>query len=83
MDMFGILILSTAISISNTRNLASNEQDAYRAIMKASYIQTGMDKQVKNIEKKYTPNYVKEYGGWITLTGKVITSKKISYEWTF
>lgn len=83
MSMLGVFILTTAIGISTTRTPSSDAKDAYKALTKATYIQTGADKQAKNLERKYVPQYIKEYGGWITGTVKVIADRKISFEWTF
>lgn len=83
MDILGIFVLSTALTIGVTRGPASDQQSAYKALIKATYIQTGMDKEAKALEKRYVPKYIKEYGAWITLTGKIVTEKKVSYEWTF
>lgn len=83
MSIIGAFILTTAIGINVTRNPASEEQDAYKALIKATYIQTGTDKQVKLLEKKYIPPHLKKYGGVISGLSKVILDKKISMEWTF
>lgn len=78
-----IFVLSTAISISATREPASDTSGAYKALMKATYIQSGMNKQVKTMEKRYIPKVWKEYGGWLAGISKVITDKRVSFEWTF
>jgi len=83
MSMLGIFVLTTAIGIGASRSPASEEQDALKALAKATYIQTETDKQVKDLEKRYIPKELKEYGGWITGTTKAIVDKKVSFEWTF
>jgi hypothetical protein len=81
--MFGIFILTSAVSITSVRTPSSNQKDAYKALSKAMYIETGANKQVKELERKFIPKKVREYGGWITGTVKLMTEKKISLEWTF
>jgi len=81
--MLNILLLTTAIGIGASRSPASESKDAYKAIAKATYIKSGYDKKVKQLEKKVIPKDVREYGGWITGLTKVAIEKKISVEWTF
>lgn len=83
MGMLSIFVLATAINIDASRSPASKTNDAYRALAKATYLQTGTDKHVKTLEKKYIPKKVKEYGGWITAAMKVVSEQKVSLEWTF
>jgi hypothetical protein len=80
MEFISILVLSVAI---NTRAPSSDTRDALAAVAKAGYIQTGLDKKVKVLEKKYVPEVVRENAGWMTLIIKITNEKKISYEWTF
>lgn len=81
--MFGILILSTAIGVGSTRGPASEKEDALKALAKATYIQTGVNKQVKELEKEYVPEELRKYGGVLTGIAKAINEKKVSFEWTF
>ena len=81
--MVGIFVLTTAITIQSSRLPAGEAVDAYRALAKATYLQTESDQIVKNLEKKYTPKYVKEYGPWIAGITKVAIEKQFSVEWTF
>lgn len=83
MDMLGVFILSTAIGIGASRGPASEQEDAYKALMKATYLETDMDQKAKQFEKRYLPKELKEYGGWITGVAKIAKDRKISFEWTF
>ena len=83
MNMLNVLILSTAIGIGASSGLASERDDAIKALAKATYKEADLDKYVKHLEKKYIPKELKEYGGWITGTTKLVIEKKISGEWTF
>jgi hypothetical protein len=83
MSAVGVFILSAAIGVGASRSPASEQQDAYRALAKASYVYTGADKQIKQIEKKYTPEIFRKYGGWIAGITKAVNEQKISFEWTF
>lgn len=78
-----VFVLATAISVGISRAPSSQEQGAYTALMKATYIQTGLDKQANKLEKKYVSKEVEKYAGWITLTGKVVSEKRIAFQWTF
>lgn len=86
MNFVTVFFLTTAITVSTTRLPAGNYEDALKAAGKATYIQTGTDKVVNNLEKRYEPAFVKEYEkyeGWIVGIMKVTTEQKISLEWTF
>lgn len=83
MSFIGVFVLTTAITIEASRVPAGQAEDAYRALAKAIYVQTETDKVVKDLEKRYTPKIVKEYGGWIAGITKVMVEKQISLEWTF
>lgn len=80
-------ILSTAIAWGgpNPGQIVYDnpEKEAIRALGKACYREFGLDEVAKRLEKRYVPKYVKEYGVWPTLVIKVVTEKRISYEWTF
>lgn len=83
MTMLGIFIMSTAIGVGASREPASEKKDAYKALAKATYIQSGANKRLKELEKEYIPKPLKEYGGIISGATKIMTEKKISFEWTF
>lgn len=81
MMLLKVVILTTALHIQSAR--ARGEEDAYKALAKATYIQTGTDDMVSVLEKRYTPKVVKEYGGWIAGIAKVMNDRMISFKWTF
>lgn len=83
MTILHVFIISTAITVGADRVPSSNTQEAIKAVGKATYKQTGIDKRVKKLEKKYIPEQLREYGGWITMIIKVSSERKITYEWTF
>lgn len=83
MSMLGFLVLSAAIGVGGTRNPSAEKTDALKAVAKATYLQTETDKVAKELEKKYVSKKVKEYGGWITGTARIVHEQKISFEWTF
>jgi len=84
MSPFGALILTTSIALSSASNGAQNdEKTALIALGKATYIKSGLNVHVKNLEKRYISKEMREYGGWIAVIGKTIGEKKISIEWTF
>jgi hypothetical protein len=62
-EIINPLLLSTAILL--TPELASGDDTAaIKAFMKATYVQTGMNKQVKVLEKTYVNDDMRAYGGW-------------------
>lgn len=81
--MLNMLLLSTALGIGASRSPAAEQTRAYKALAKATYISSGANKQVKDIERKVISKDIREYGGWITGMSKLMIEKKISFEWTF
>lgn len=81
MSPIGFIIFATAFSIGDVAN-ADNQQKAIDALIKASYYQFDVDKEVKKIEEKYTPDLLKE-NPWIAYTAKVAIEKKITLQWKF
>jgi len=83
MSLIGTFILTTAISITASRSPASNEGDAYRALTKATFLQTGVDVKVKEFEEEYINEDVRKYTGWTMIVIKISSEKRIGYEWKF
>lgn len=85
--MMNAFVLSTAIAWggANAGQVVYDnpEREALKALGKACYVELGLDVVAKRAEKKYVPQIVKEYGVWPTLVIKVVTEKRLSYEWTF
>lgn len=77
-ELMGALILSAGISAAS-----AGADDAVKALMKASYKQSKMDRQVKQLERRHIPKIVREYGSYTILITKLLTENKISYEWRF
>ena len=86
--MMNAFILSTAVAWGGASNQGqivyqNPEKEALRAVGKACYKEFGLDKVTKRLEEKYVPEEVKEYGVWPVTIIKIVTEKRISYEWTF
>lgn len=86
--MINAFIISTAIAWGGAPNSGqivhqNPEKEAIRALSKACYKEFGIDKVTKRLEKKYVPKELKEYGVWPVMIVKIVTEKRISYEWTF
>lgn len=81
--MISALVLTSALTIQTTRCPANDETKAWTALAKATYVETGLDKKVKKLEKKYIHEKIRIYGGWTAQMIKISKEKKISYEWTF
>lgn len=76
-------IIVTGIYYPSDRSLDSEEQDAMKALGKACYREFKLDKKLKEVEKKYIPEELKEYGGWTIMFGRIIIDKEIKFKWTF
>lgn len=93
MSFINALVLTTAINVGASTSTVEmdsiehvrggDERDAMRALVKATYKYKKIDKLVKIFEKKYISKEFMLYGGWVSGTAKIITEKKISYEWSF
>jgi hypothetical protein len=62
---------------------ADSSKEAIRKASEALYIQSGMDKVVKQLDKKYTPKVVKKYGGWLIAIQDSVVNEQIRYKWEF
>jgi hypothetical protein len=62
---------------------ADNYDEARKKASEALYKQSGMDKIVKELEKKYVPKSVKKYGGWLLAIQDSIVNEQIRYSWTY
>jgi hypothetical protein len=66
---------------------AGQEQNAYQAIFKATYSETGIESNVDKLEKHYENLYVddtmKFYGGYCALIVRTITTRQASLKWSF
>lgn len=86
--MISAYILSTSIAWGgvashNQPGYADPEREAIRAMGKALYKEADLDEFTKRLEKRYVPDFIKEYGLWPTLVVKIVTEGRISYEWRF
>ena len=65
--------------------LANNEQaeKALRYASLAYYKQSGLEKRAKYLERRYIPDPVREYGGWVVWGVGVYQKKMITYRWEF
>jgi len=77
------LILLTAIGVSTAKADNNQTNDALKALAKATYVHSGLNKKAKKLEKKYIPKPVKKYGAWVGIGYKIVVEKRISFEWTF
>lgn len=76
-----LLILLTFLICPQVK--ANEESEAIRKAGEAFYIQSGLDKVVKELDRKYTPEYVKQYGGWLIVAHKAVVEKQIGWKWTW
>jgi len=83
MSILGTFILTTAITITVNSAPSGNDADAYKALTKATFIQTGADKQIKKFETKYIDEDIRKYDEWTIILMKISSEKKMGYEWRF
>ena len=62
---------------------ADNEQDAYKKASEAFLKQTEIDKMVTDYAKRYTPEFVEKYGGWLIPIQQMVVEKQLNYKWTW
>lgn len=62
---------------------ANDEQEAINKAGKALYKQLNLDNYVKSLDKKYTPQTVKQFGGWLLVVRQIAVEKQIKYTWTW
>lgn len=83
MSALAVIVLTTAVGFEVSRYPSSNAMDALKTATKAAYIQTGTDDYVKHFERKYTPEVVREYGGWVAGIVRVVNERRVSFLWKF
>jgi hypothetical protein len=73
--------------LNSSVTFAASEQDAYRAIANATYIQSGVESNVSRLEKHYERMYIdddlKFYGGYTLAILKTISSRTLAFKWSF
>lgn len=74
-------LLLMMILISN-QAVANQDKQAIEHTVKALYIQTGINLYVEELDRKYTPTFIKEYGGWFMLADS-IGKREVKISWTF
>lgn len=80
MQLGSLLIVG---SIAMTSPSDSDVSPAMNNALKASYMNSGIDKYIRKLEKKLIPKDVKTYGSWLYTTFKIVSEKRITYEFTF
>ena len=88
MGMKNLLIIPI-LSISSIAS-ATMEQNAYNHIYTAAYKQSGLETNINNyVDKttkhymKYIPKFYQNIGSDIYVINKIVTEKKVTYEWKF
>lgn len=84
-----LLAFGLAISGSGTDDKQQYDRymDAARHAFDGGYVQSGLkpivDKNLKDIEKKYVPKEVVKYGSTTAIVVKVIVQQKLTLTWSF
>ena len=77
------LILSGFLAIGDPVGVALPDRDAPKYIAKALYREYDLNVVVKRLEKRHLKKEWRKYGGYIGLSIRIATEKRISYEWRF
>jgi len=59
------------------------QQDAWRYVGKAAYIELGVGSFVKQIEKKLIPEDIRPYVSYTGTILRLVNDKQITYTWSF
>ena len=71
------------ISCQSLKAQATNEDEAYRKAGEAFYKQSGLDKIIDRLDKRYVPEFVHKYGGWIYLVQDSYSTQQVKYVWRY
>lgn len=82
-ELFGSLILTTGIILAPEIGNSGDASAGMKALAKATYKQSHMDKKMNELEKMYVNDDVKKYGGYSISVTKLMVERYISYEWRF
>lgn len=78
----GILVASMSVQASELSK-DQKYKEATKHAVEASYKQTGLERKVQDLEKKYTPKWVSEHVGWALVVTKAAVENKVVIKWTF
>lgn len=76
-----LMLLSLAALTTSKSSAFDNH--AFQTTSKAVLMQTGLDKELNELYKQYTPEIVRKYGGDIAFIKAVVVDQRISYKWTW
>jgi hypothetical protein len=62
---------------------ADDKKEAVKKASEALYKQTGLDNMMHELDKKYTPEYVKKYGVWLIIIQDSLVNEQIKYKWVY
>jgi hypothetical protein len=77
-----VAMMMPQMSLANNNN-QDNYKQAAQALSEALYKETGLDKKVKKLEKKYINKDLKKYGGYTILIADIVVNQRVQYEWKF
>lgn len=72
-------MLLLVMLLSSVCRADSTYDAAIQKAQEAFYIQSGLDKYMRILDEKYTPEFMKNYGGWPTIIYKTIQTQQINY----
>ena len=62
---------------------ANNEQEAIKKAGIAIVKEIGIDKKLKQLQKKYVADFIIKHGGIVLASHKIITTGYINFKWEF
>lgn len=62
---------------------ADDYQDALRKAALATYKYNGWDERARELDKRYVPNFIHEYGGPAAALVTLCIEHRISWKWSF
>lgn len=75
-----LLLTTSALGYDNNQDA---ESDAVKAIVTATYKQTGIEDNVNKYINDHVPKKYKDFTGNIVVVVKTAVSQKVEYNWTF
>ena len=78
--LFCLLFSQTIFAYSSNRDA---EEDAKKAMLEATYKQTGVENNINKYIENRIPKKQKEIAGRISIVVSTIITQKASYKWTF
>lgn len=77
------MLLTLCIAMTPNHAGANDKSQAIKYSARAYYIQSGLDKNMREFEKRIVPKDLRIYGGWIANIVKMSLERRVTYEYSF